>query len=454
MSQDSHEREEIRKQLLPLFEKLVDTVVEARTGNNTMQAEQNIARAGDQLGAEAIGQWLVSHDIDARHIEADGQLHYRMSEAVEKTYHTRRGRVRLLRHVYRPSGEHNGSIVCPLEVRVGMVRGQWTPGCAEAMAYVAQELPERAAAKVATKLGAMDYSHNSFKRVARTLGECWEADRDTYEEATIKSVELPDETERLAVSIDRVSLLVDEEDNLRWRMAYCGTLTLYDGQGEPLKTLRYGRMPGEGAHILREQMKWDVAALQERRDDLEVVALSDGAAELCNILDEDYPQATRYIDYYHLVEKLSAALNAFCGQRGTTQDANEVLAKWKTRLLNKPNAIEHIERAIKRWRAEDIEVGGQKPVHQALTYIANHKEQMNYAKARAKGHPIGSGHVEACCKQLVQTRMKRNGQRWKRRGGQAILTLRSLATDARWEEAMKVMMPSFKRRVEPVAQAA
>lgn len=39
-------------------------------------------------------------------------------------------------------------------------------------------------------------------------------------------------------------------------------------------------------------------------------------------------------------------------------------------------------------------------------------------------------HVEACCKQLVHTRMKRNGQRWKRRGGQAILTLRKLATDA------------------------
>ena len=437
MSQESHERDEIRKQLLPFFEELVDTVVEARSGTDTMQTEQEIAHAGDRLGAHAIGQWLSSHDVDAGHIEVDGQLYYRMSEPVEKTYHTRRGRVRLMRHVYRPSGEHNGRIVCPLEVGVGMVGGQWTPGCAEAMAYVAQELPERAAAKVATKMGAMDYSHNSIKRVARTLGECWEVDRDTYEEATIEAVELPDETERMAVSIDRVSLLVDEEDRLHWRMAYCGTLTLYDGQGEPLKTLRYGRMPGEGAHILREQMKWDVAALKQRRDDLEVVALSDGASELCNILDEDYPQAARYIDYYHLVEKLSAALVAFCNHRETTQDADEVLAQWKTRLLNDPEAIDDIERAIKRWRADDIEVGGDKPVHQALTYIDNHKEQMNYADARAKGHPVGSGHVEACCKQLVQTRMKRNGQRWKRQGGQSILTLRSLATDARWEPAMQ-----------------
>lgn len=454
MSRESHERDEIRKELLPFFEELVDTVMAARQDGGSMQVEEDIARAGDRLGAQAIGQWLVGFDTHARHIEVDGELHYKMGDAVAKTYHTRRGGVRLSRHVYRPSGEHNGSIVCPLEANVGMVGGQWTPGCAEAMAYVAQELPERAAAKVAAKLGAMDYSHNSFKRLARALGERWEADRDAYEEATIEAVEIPEETARLAVSIDRVSLLVNEDNTLNWRMAYCGTVTLYDREGDPLKTLRYGRMPGEGAHILREQMKWDVAALARRRAGLELVALSDGAAELCNILEEDYPEAARYIDYYHLVEKLAAALVAFCSRRETTQDADEVLAQWKTRLLNEPQAIDDIERAIKRWRADELEVGGEKPVHQALTYIDNHKAQMNYADARAKGHPIGSGHVEACCKQLVQTRMKRNGQRWKRKGGQSILTLRSLATDARWEPAMQAMMPSFKQRIEPVAQAA
>ena len=79
---------------------------------------------------------------------------------------------------------------------------------------------------------------------------------------------------------------------------------------------------------------------------------------------------------------------------------------------------------------------------------------MNYARARGRGHPIGSGHVEACCKPLVQARMKRNGQRWKQAGGQAILTLRSLATDARWEAAMEALLPKFKRQVERVAQAA
>ena len=50
--------------------------------------------------------------------------------------------------------------------------------------------------------------------------------------------------------------------------------------------------------------------------------------------------------------------------------------------------------------------------------------------------------------------MKRNGQRWKEQGGQAVLTLRSLATDARWDVAMDVLMPTFRQSVKAVNQVA
>lgn len=181
MAQQSHERDEIRKQLQPFFEEVIEAVYQAHGSDAPSVTVLEIARINDRLGAAAI--------------------------------------------------------VCPLEARVGMVREEWTPDCAEAMAYVAQKLPERAAAKVVEKLGEMNHSHNSFERVARMLCKCWEADRDMYEEATIQAFKMPDETAQLAVSIDRVSLLIDEEAKLTWRMAYCGTLTFYDGIGEPLKTL-------------------------------------------------------------------------------------------------------------------------------------------------------------------------------------------------------------------------
>ena len=455
MSQRSHTRDDIRKELLPQFEELVDVVYEARLKESSMEAEESIAKAGDKLGAKAIGQWLLSFDRDDDFVTIDGKTYYRLGDLVEKSYSTKRGHVRLARHIYRPMGEHNGAMACPLEIAVGMVQGQWTPGCAVAMAYAAQELPERSAAKVAARLGAMAYSYSSFQRLRGVVADKWEKDRDLFEDRVIEEIEIPTATRRLAVSIDRVSLPILEDTGIHYRMAYCGTVTLYNEEGEPIKTLRYGRMPYEGAYILREQMRYDVEALLRRCHSLDVVCLSDGAAELCNILDKDYPEAVaRYIDFYHVVEKLAAAVNAYTKHRPLRRSSEEIIADWRLRLLNDEGAIDEIEAIITGWDVRELQVGDKRPVHEALTYIENHRPQMRYAQARKKGHPIGSGHVEACCKQLVQCRMKRSGQRWKEEGGQAVLTLRSLATDARWDVAMAVLMPTFKQSVQPANQAA
>jgi hypothetical protein len=75
-----------------------------------------------------------------------------------------------------------------------------------------------------------------------------------------------------------------------YRMAYCGTVTLHDAKGGALHTIRYGRMPPapdsiellmhREAHSLMRRLKDDVCALRERRPELAVVLLADGAPEL------------------------------------------------------------------------------------------------------------------------------------------------------------------------------
>ena len=87
----------------------------------------------------------------------------------------------------------------------------------------------------------------------------------------------------------------------------------------------------------------------------------------------------------------------------------------------------------------------------AIRYLWNNADRMDYAHAIQDGLPIGSGTVEASCKTLVTVRMKRCGARWKRDGAQAILNLRSLATSSLWSEGFEIIRRRYPATVHEVA---
>jgi hypothetical protein len=90
---------------------------------------------------------------------------------------------------------------------------------------------------------------------------------------------------------------------------------------------------------------------------------------------------------------------------------------------------------------------GRRPVGDALRYLRSRLSQMNYAEARQRGLPIGSGAVEATCKSLVNLRMKRPGSRWKHKSGNEILQLRALQLSDRWVAAMPRVLSSLRKPV-------
>ena len=425
-------------------------------------AEKAVLEQVAAVSSAAMAATLSAWQPTAAEVEHDGSTWRRMNPTSRGMYFGLHGEIVIDRYLYREAGVRNGPTIVPLELRAGLVDGLWTPRAAEAVGHLAQALPSRDAEEIAATLGVLPYSRSSLHRCAESLGSHWGDIAHEAEETLVQQMPIPDEAATLSVSVDRVSLPMEEplldDDGKRidhkihrvFRMAYCGVLTLHDKEGKPLGSNRYGRMPRGGSEGMEDSLGADVDALLKRRPDLSTVGLADGAVEMQHMLDRilagHAPKAVA-IDKYHLLEKLADAVVS------TGRDGPGYLRSWKADLDADDRAVEHIETRLRTWSLDyDDEL--PKPLYDALTYIDNNRERMRYASMRKAGLPVGSGHVEATCKTIVSVRMKRAGARWKERSGQAILNLRSLACSHRWRPAMDITLGTYVHDVKSVREAA
>ena len=76
-----------------------------------------------------------------------------------------------------------------------------------------------------------------------------------------------------------------------------------------------------------------------------------------------------------------------------------------------------------------------------INYLHSHRERLDYATAKKKGEPLGSGAMESTCRQY-QTRFKRTGQFWSQTGDEALLCLETFRRNDRWELLFPHAKPS------------
>ena len=161
--------------------------------------------------------------------------------------------------------------------------------------------------------------------------------------------------------------------------------------------------------------------------------LRNGAHGNWRYLNALAPEATAVVDFYHAAEQLKSAFDARYGEN----DARGRVEFHKLRhlLLDDPHGVEKVIRALDYQRKK---FPRRTRIGEVLRYFRRNRHRMRYADTQARHLPIGSGVgvVEAACKTLVTQRLKRSGMRWRRPGGQAILTLRALIQSSRFDQAM------------------
>jgi hypothetical protein len=434
---------------------------------NYADTEKTIADRTAAIERAAHAQVLRALDVDARRIRVRGEV-YAWFGREPGTFFTMAGDVVVERNVFRPVGVRNGPILDPIRVRTGAYGRGWLPLTAQCMAHEVQKGTSREAEAAAKQTGRFPYSRISFERVAHMVGEHWLREHADIEDQLTQEFEVPAEATAMSVALDRVAVPMEEPRKRpvgrprkgaakrpvarNFRMAYCGTITLHDAQGDSLHTLRYGCMPESDSDLWCAQIANEAHRLLERRPDLKLKLLSDGAPELCNMLESNFPAAVfgkleQGIDFCHVIEKLAPAAELMFG----TDRAKRQRRGWRARLRRSNSAAQEILAELRDSGLENKWRDAKRPVHDAITYLENHMERMRFARSLHMGLPIGSGNVEATCKTLVGIRMRRAGSRWKTRTAEHVLRLRALALSDRWEPAMRKLHATRRTAVKVAA---
>ncbi len=145
----------------------------------------------------------------------------------------------------------------------------------------------------------------------------------------------------------------------------------------------------------------------------EAVFISDGAAWLRRIAEENFPQATRILDFYHASEYLHELATLLWPKEVPLR-----YTRWRKQMRD--GKIKKIIVDAQKASTEE----NKEAVEKKLNYFRNNLNAMRYDLFRDQGMFIGSGVIEAGCKTVVGKRCKQSGMFWSESGAENILTLR------------------------------
>jgi hypothetical protein len=330
--------------------------------------------------------------------------------------------VRVERAYYLCKHCHAGH--CPRDAALGLTKVGLSRGATEAVALAgALGSFAEAAQKILPKLSGLRVSESTVERtterVGEDVGERLSAGRTFGSVSRWKWSKDAEGKSVGYVSADAtgVGMQGPNAAKAEGRMASVGMVW---NAGKPGQ-VRYVCGLAGGLKALGESLRNQAAQAGMDRAQ-RWVAISDGGAGIEDWLRENFPRVEAVIlDFYHVAEYLSEWAKVLHPDEAEAQGAAKA---WCHRL-------KHEGGEVVRRELTGIDVSGRsgtvREAHRVLlVYFTNQVHRMDYPSYRAKGWLIGSGPVEAACKQVVGQRMKGSGMRWGEGGADAVCHLRAL----------------------------
>jgi hypothetical protein len=310
-----------------------------------------------------------------------------------------------------------------LDDQLGLGRGALSWGLQQALGRLSAALPFAAAVGMLGELTGVRVCAKTAQLTAEALGqELLEAEAQEAERLLMAGMQLgaAKAPERLYIAIDATMVPTDAGS----KEAKIAAVYEPDGEeqaGETSYASGYLRAEPFGERLYLEAQRRGAGRAGE------LVAIGDGAPWIWNLVDTHFPEAVQILDWYHVKKRVWELGEALYGEGSTKTIA------WVQRKLNKLWAgdVDGVVGDLRRLRPTSRDAG--KLVRDACRYFTTNKARMRYPGFARHGYHIGSGVVESACKHVIAQRQKLAGMRWSLAGAAAILALRTLVINQRWQ---------------------
>lgn len=353
------------------------------------------------------------------------------------------GEVRLERAYYHCG--RCGKGFAPLDCELDVEATQYSPGVRRMAATVGSETSFDRGRALLDELAGVRVTAKAVEREAEAIG----ADLAAREQAEIRrAVQL----ELLETSGPEIPILYVEMDGAgvpaaaaaragrkgkdgaeaRTREVKLGcvfTQSATDKRGRPLRDEASTSYTGaiEDAAAFGRRI-WSEAWRRGWGRARKKVVLGDGAAWIWNLTHEYFPGAIEIVDLYHAREHLwELAGKLFVNDEKRRRG-------WARRFEKKLDAgrIEELVAELRGFETDDADLAH--PLRLEADYFERNRQRMRYGEFRRQGLFVGSGVIEAGCRTVIASRLKRSGMFWSVRGANAVTALRCARLSGRFHD--------------------
>jgi hypothetical protein len=403
------------------------------------QDVQTLLRQAVQRGAQAKA------DATPPICPVCGQKLTRLASGQARTFETRFGSITIERTRGYCKRCHKWRV--PADAALGLEEtAGYSPAVQDMAALLASKMPVEEASTVLEHLTGIKLPRATLDREARRQGERAQALRTQMDQqaATEKpQLELTLEPYQMIIQLDAWN--IRERDGWgqtralrrkgrepeRWHWVYTGTCFRLDHRGQtaggrPVISQRGFVATRAGIDALREQLHAE-ALRRGLGQAAGVLVIGDGAAWIWRLADDRWPQARQRLDFYHALQHLVAVGRALFGE---DQVRFKAWLKPLVKQLKQDSSLKVI-RQLEESLATLPKGAALHTVTKEVQYFQAHQKRMDYRAGRRADEPIGSGPVEATCRQM-QCRFKRPGQFWSVQGDEALMCLETFWRNNRW----------------------